>query len=114
MRWVEMIVFSGEKIMRVITSRLFRIAVSAGLLVFIAFSFGFNEIVTNMRSAQPLYLVYAFIVFILSGVLGAVQWSILLRFHGIRSGFSGIVAYYFTGLFFNYILPGFVGAYIQN
>jgi len=104
-----MIVFSGEKIMRVITSRLFRITVSAGLLVFIAYFFGFGKIVSNIRSAQPLYLVVAFIVFILSGVLGALQWGILLRFHGIRSGFSGIVACYFTGLFFNYILPGFVG-----
>ena len=62
-----------------------------------------------MGSADPLCLLFALLVFIVSGVLGAVQWGILLRFHGINPGFAGTVSRYFMGLFFNYILPGFVG-----
>lgn len=48
-------------------------------------------------------------MFIASGVLGAGQWGILLRFHGIHPGYIGTVTRYFAGLFFNYTLPGFVG-----
>ncbi len=62
-----------------------------------------------MLSANPLFLAYAVFVFIASGVLGAVQWGIIMKFHGINLGFTGTVARYFMGLFFNYILPGFVG-----
>ena len=62
-----------------------------------------------MGSADPLCLLFALLVFIVSGVVGAFQWGILLRFHGINPGFDGTVSRYFMGLFFNYILPGFVG-----
>ena len=62
-----------------------------------------------MWKADPLFLGCAIGVFIASGVLGSLQWRILLKFHGIRDGFLDTVSRYFMGLFFNYILPGFVG-----
>ena len=74
-----------------------------------AHRFGPGAIAESMGSADPHYLIYALVVFIASGVLGAVQWGILLRFHGIHLSFFGTVSRYFMGLFFNYILPGFVG-----
>lgn len=74
-----------------------------------AHRFGPESITGSMRSASLLYLFYALLVFITSGVLGALQWGILLRFHGIKPGLYGTISRYFMGLFFNYILPGFVG-----
>ncbi len=100
---------SRSTILRIFSSRLFKIAVSVVLLTYMAHRFGLGAIAESIRSAHPLYLIYALLVFIASGVLGAVQWGILLRFHGIHPGFSGTVSRYFMGLFFNYILPGFVG-----
>ncbi len=82
---------------------------SIALLAFMAQRFGVSSIAENMRSADPLFLLLAVAVFITSGILGAAQWGILLAFHGIRQGAFGTAARYFTGLFFNYILPGFVG-----
>ena len=95
--------------MSIVTSRLFRTVVSAGLLVYMFYRFGPGVIAESMGSSDPRYLAGALFVFIASGVLGACQWGILLRFHGIHPGFLGTVSRYFTGLFFNYILPGFVG-----
>jgi glycosyltransferase 2 family protein len=74
-----------------------------------AHRWGLETIAGSMRSANFPYLVYALFAFIASGVLGSVQWGILLRFHGIHPGVYGTVSRYFMGLFFNYILPGFVG-----
>ena len=71
--------------------------------------FGLATIGENIRSADPLFMLIAVGAFILSGILGAYQWGLLLGFHGIKPGFAGTVARYFMGLFFNYILPGFVG-----
>ena len=95
--------------LRFFSSGFFKIAVSAGLLVYIGYRFEIGKIMSNMWSANRLLLAGAVAVFVVSGVLGAVQWNFLLGFHGIRLGFSGTVARYFMGLFFNYLLPGFVG-----
>ena len=95
--------------LRFFSSGFFKIAISAGLLVYIGYQFEIGKIISNMWSANRLLLAGAVAVFIVSGVLGAVQWNFLLGFHGIRLGFSGTVARYFMGLFFNYLLPGFVG-----
>jgi glycosyltransferase 2 family protein len=98
-----------KKIISIFTSKQARGAVSVGLLVFILYKFGAGEILTNILSANPLFVILAVLVFIISGVAGAKQWGILLNFHGIHLGFRGTVSRYFMGLFFNYILPGFVG-----
>ncbi len=74
-----------------------------------ALQFGLEKIAAGILSADPLYLLFAVLVFIASGVLGAGQWGILLRFHGIHPGYMGTVTRYFAGLFFNYTLPGFFG-----
>lgn len=96
-------------IVRFLSSRLFKVIISTGLLLYIFYKFDLRAIVSSMVSADPVFFVYAILIFIASGVLGAVQWGLILRFHGIQLGFGGTVARYFMGLFFNFILPGFVG-----
>ena len=100
---------SGRIIWHFLSSRIFKTVVSAVLLTTMALMFGPRNVAERMLSANPLFLAYAVFVFIASGVLGAVQWGIIMKFHGINLGFTGTVARYFMGLFFNYILPGFVG-----
>ncbi|MFC1693365.1 lysylphosphatidylglycerol synthase transmembrane domain-containing protein [Candidatus Latescibacterota bacterium] len=100
---------SVSVILRIVSSRLFKATVSLGLLGYIVYRFDSTKIIRNMLAADPFFLLSAVLVFITSGVLGAVQWGILLRFHGVYSRFKSTVARYFMGLFFNYIMPGFVG-----
>lgn len=98
-----------RNLLRIFTSKPARGAVSLGLLIFILYKFGAGKILANILSADPLFFALAVLVFIVSGIAGAKQWGILLAFHGIRLGFRGTVSRYFMGLFFNYVLPGFVG-----
>jgi hypothetical protein len=95
--------------MRFLSSGIFRILVSLLLLGYIGYRFKISAIVSTMWSANRLLLAGAVAVFMASGVIGAFQWGTLLRFHGVRLRFGGTVARYFMGLFFNYLLPGFVG-----
>ncbi len=97
------------KLLRFLSSGLFRAMISALLMSWIVYRFQFGSVISNMWRADKAFLVGALLVFVVSGALGAVQWAALLRFHGIALGFAGTVARYFMGLFFNYILPGFVG-----
>ncbi|MCE5249017.1 flippase-like domain-containing protein [bacterium] len=96
-------------VVRFLSSGWLRIIVSLLLLTYIGWRFRIGTIASTMWTADRLLLAGAVAVFIVSGVLGAVQWGTLLKFHGIRLGFGGTVARYFMGLFFNYLLPGFVG-----
>lgn len=103
---------SGDIISRfkaLVTSRSFRGAVSVGFLGYMLYIFDVRTIAATMIGADPLLVVTGILVFIVSGVLGALQWGAILRFHGIEMGFAGTVSRYFMGLFFNFILPGFVG-----
>jgi len=94
---------------RFLSSGPFKGLVSLVLLAVIAWRFDIGTITAKMWTADIVLLAGAVVVFVASGVLGSVQWGVLLRFHGVRLGFRGTVARYFMGLFFNYLLPGFVG-----
>jgi len=91
------------------SSRFFRIVISAGFLLYMFSMFEFGEIVSGILSAHRDLFVYAVALFIASGVMGALQWGVILRFHDVNLPFSGTVYRYFMGLFFNFVLPGFVG-----
>lgn len=86
-----------------------KFVVSIGLLAVVITGFGPRHIADAIASARPGYLLLALAAFLASGVAGSIQWSVLLRFHGIYPGYRVALSRYFMGLFFNYLLPGFVG-----
>ena len=92
-----------------ITSRAFRIVVSVGFLGYMFYLFDVRTIAATMMDADPMLFTAAILIFVISGIFGAFQWGTILRFHGIDMGLAGTVSQYFMGLFFNFILPGFVG-----
>ncbi len=73
------------------------------------YKFKLGEIASGIMSAQRDLFAYAVLIFILSGIIGAFQWGVILKFHNVILAFSGTLSRYFMGLFFNFILPGFVG-----
>jgi len=94
---------------RIVTSKYLKFMVSAGLLVWVISRFGFRTVLGGMIAADKGFVLYAVGTFIASGMIGAAQWWTLLKFHGIATGYPATLARYFMGLFFNYMLPGFVG-----
>jgi glycosyltransferase 2 family protein len=94
---------------RFLSSGASKVLVSVALIAWIAWRFRFGQVIVNMWRADKLMIAGAVLLFMASGVLGAAQWRVFLRFHGVALEFGGTVARYFMGLFFNFILPGFVG-----
>ncbi|MFP4165249.1 MAG: lysylphosphatidylglycerol synthase transmembrane domain-containing protein [Chitinispirillaceae bacterium] len=85
---------------------------SATLLVVavLIYKLGWQSIIETIGNANPAWLLVAFGIFLISGLLGVVQWRILLENRGIPLPFWRSFKLYFIGMFFNnFILGGFVG-----
>ena len=63
----------------------------------------------TMRSASPLLLGAAFLLYVASMVLVAYRWQLLLRACGVRIGLWPLTRAYLIGFFFNNFLPSSVG-----
>jgi uncharacterized protein (TIRG00374 family) len=61
------------------------------------------------RTAQPLYLVAAVLLFTTSNLLGAIQWGYLLRVQDIDLPMRRVISLYFVGVFFNNFLVSNIG-----
>jgi glycosyltransferase 2 family protein len=88
---------------------LLKIAVSAGLIIFLLHSVNLDAMATLIRGANLLLLLLALGVYIAAIVIGVAKWAILLRAQKVSVPFSDLVAYSFAGLFFGNVLPSNVG-----
>lgn len=86
-----------------------RIIVSAGLIALLLYRMSPGRLAVSIGGLDPAMLAAAVGVFFASSLLGAAQWHILLRAGGVPLGFSTSFKLYFTGLFFNNLLPTNVG-----
>lgn len=88
-----------------------KLTISAGLVVW-AFSrqnIHPDRLLGYLRSAHPLLLLAAVLLFVGSIGIGALQWNLLLRTQGIRLPWRRVLSFYFVGVFFNNVLVGNVG-----
>jgi len=91
-----------------------RILVSLGALAFLLWKIGLGETVAVLRAADPRPLGVAFGLFLVSLVIRAGRWAVLLRALGLRVPFGRLVYLYFVGAFFNSFLPsGFGGDVVR-
>jgi len=91
-----------------------RVLVSAGALAFLFWKIGLGETLAVLRQADLRYLLAAFLLFVISLVIRACRWFVLLR--GLAPGvpFGRLVHLYFVGAFFNAFLPtGFGGDVVR-
>lgn len=86
-----------------------RIVVSTGLIALLLYRMSPGRLAVSISGLDPALLAVAVGIFLLSSLLGAAQWHILLRAGGVPLGFSISFRLYFTGLFFNNLLPTNVG-----
>ncbi len=86
-----------------------KIFVSASLLVFLLHKISLPQLGGLIRSMDAGDMTAAFIVFLASNVIGAVQWHALLASGGVRIPFQRSIRFYFVGLFFNNFLPASIG-----
>jgi uncharacterized protein (TIRG00374 family) len=93
---------------------LLKIVLSVLLFAFVIAKVSPRHVWVTMRSADPMLLGLAALLFLLSGLVGSWLWGRLLRARGVRIPYSKAASYYFVGLFFNNFLPSNVGGDITR
>ena len=69
-------------------------------------SFGFSNIVQTISNANFLWFAGAVFIHIVSIILGAWQWRIILKNRGLRLSVFETLKLYYTGMFFNNFIFG--------
>ncbi len=98
----------GEKVQRFRKSlfTLAKLAVTFAVIFLLIGKLGWNDIINTIKQAKPLWLLSSFLVFLLSGLLGVIQWRVLLKNRGIPLTFGRSFKLYFVGMFFNNFMTG--------
>lgn len=86
-----------------------KVAVSAVLVWLILRRFSYAELRAHIVATDALALLVPFAIIVSSNLLGAVQWSWILRSRGLGIGFGRLLRAYWIGLFLNNFLLGSVG-----
>ena len=82
--------------------------VTIGVLYWIIYQFGWNTITSTLKSANPLWIGVGVTLFVVSVILGALQWRILLKTRGIDLPLGQTISIYFTGIFLNNFMLGMI------
>ncbi len=91
-----------------------RVLISAGALGFLLWKIGLSQTLAVLRAADLRLLLAAFVLFLLSLVIRAARWAVLLRALGLQVPFWRLAYLYFVGAFFNSFLPtGFGGDVVR-
>lgn len=96
----------GGKALAIVAAKL---ALSIGLMVVLFARIPLDSVAQSLRAARPEWLAAAFGLMLFSNLLGAYQWSRLLRAVDTRIPFWTVFSYYHVGLFFNNFLPANIG-----
>jgi len=82
----------------------------SGLLIYLTLkSIGTSEFVSGIIQANPAYVIAGAVVFLVSYLIGATQWWLILKSNNIKIAWSRALSFYFIGLFFNNFLPSSLG-----
>jgi uncharacterized protein (TIRG00374 family) len=86
-----------------------KVVVSLGLIALLLYRISPGKLLAHLEDIDPAWMAAAVAIFLSSSLLGALQWHILLSAGGVRMPVSRTISLYFTGLFFNNMLPTNVG-----
>ena len=91
-----------------------KLALSVALMLFLFARVPVASVGEALRAADRRWLLAAAALMLASNLLGAFQWSRLLRAVAIRIPLWKVCAYYHVGLFFNNFLPANIGGDIAR
>ena len=87
-----------------------KLAVTIAVLAFIVYRLGWQQILLTLSRVRHLWLGGAVLLFVASGVLGALQWRLLLSSKSVHLSFARALKVYFMGMFFNNFIFGTAAA----
>lgn len=95
-------------------SNLLKMGISLGLLLLLLWKVGWRETWGILSGGDPSFLLAAWGLYLVSMVVRAYRWQVLLRIQSLKAPLSRLVSLYFIGTFFNTVLPtGFGGDVVR-
>jgi len=95
--------------MKKIISTLFKISVSAILLIYLFRKIDIKDVLQNMQGMYIPYILIGMVLYILGQVVCAYRWKLLSEILDFQYRLKEFVILYFAGLFFSLFLPTAVG-----
>ncbi len=92
-----------------IYTTLFRVAVSAALLVWLFCKADMGVVWTSFTRLAPSVWVFAIGLFFVICIMAATRWFLLSMSLGLAGGWSSYVSFYYIGQFFNLFMPSTIG-----
>lgn len=90
-------------------ANLIKIAFSIGILIFILTKFNAQSVWEILLSANPLYIAGAIVFQLLSQLVAAYRWSLIMGIMSFKHSFMFYLKSYFKGSMFNQVLPTSIG-----
>jgi len=84
---------------------LLKVVISLGLLLFLLYRFGLDQVGRILAQANYGLLLIALLLYFITILLSAGKWYVLWRTQDSSVPYSTLLGYYFIGLFFNNFLP---------
>jgi uncharacterized protein (TIRG00374 family) len=94
---------------RSLVFKLVRLAVSAGLIIYLVVKLDFNQIVGHLGGLDPVPLVLAAALVFGMIFTNALRWKVILAAKGMELPLPRLVYYYLMSIFFSSFLPTSVG-----
>jgi uncharacterized membrane protein YbhN (UPF0104 family) len=93
---------------------LLKLIVSVGLIGYFLAHIHIERSITTLSAANFSLIILALLIYLVSQLLSAVRWTVLVRPLGIGTPFKDMVSYYLIGMFFNLFAPGTVGGDVSR
>ncbi len=90
----------------------FKFGLSVGLVALLIYKIGLGTIWAQLAAAKLSWLAISIAILLISNVLQAWQWKLLLEAQNVRLSNKTILVTYFAGIFFNNFLPANIGGEI--
>ncbi|MBL8150000.1 MAG: flippase-like domain-containing protein [Blastocatellia bacterium] len=86
-----------------------KVLVSFGLVIFLLYQAGFSETIARLKTASPVSLIGALMVYFLGVFIRAYRWQGLLSKLGVKVSLGRLSWLYLIGFFFNQLVPTGIG-----
>jgi len=86
-----------------------KVGASSLLVAVLVYQIGVESLIEQMRSADPILLIWSMVILFISNLLQAWQWKLLLNAQKVYLSWSDTIVSYLAGIFFNNFLPANIG-----
>jgi uncharacterized membrane protein YbhN (UPF0104 family) len=93
---------------------LLKLIVSGGLIGYFLARIHIERSIATLSSANFSLIILALLIYLVSQLISAARWTVLVRPLGIGTPFKDMIGYYLIGMFFNLFAPGTVGGDVSR